>query len=155
MRLIDQHRTGVTPEHRGAQFSGADFACARLTVLAREALLAAGATITPAEPPQMLDQLTGAWTPSTAPHWRVQLGHRCPAGLIVIVPGASQRSLHMTGEAIDISDDDSMLDDWINSPAGTQALMRAELWAESRNYTPRWCHVQIRPPRSGLRFFVP
>jgi len=83
MRLIDQHRTGVTPEHRGAQFSGADFACARLTVLAREALLAAGATITPAEPPQMLDQLTGAWTPSTAPHWRVQLGHRCPAGLIV------------------------------------------------------------------------
>lgn len=78
-----------------------------------------------------------------------------PPSLNVIVPGASQRSLHMTGEAIDISDDDSMLDDWINSPAGTQALMRAELWAESRNYTPRWCHVQIRPPRSGLRFFVP
>lgn len=85
---------------------------------------------------------------------RVNSGWRPPT-LNASVPGASQRSLHMTGEAIDLSDDDSMLDDWINSPAGTQALVRIELWAESRNYTPRWCHIQTRPPRSGNRFFVP
>lgn len=114
--------------------------------------IAAAAVVTVARANALLDAFFAAKPNAIRRH--VNSGWR-PPSLNATVPGASQRSLHMTGEAIDLSDDDSMLDDWINSPAGLQTLVRLELWAESRNYTPRWCHVQTRPPRSGLRFFVP
>lgn len=69
--------------------------------------------------------------------------------------GASRTSAHLTGEAIDLSDDDEVLDAWINSPAGLDALVRHDLYAEHRDYTPRWAHLQTRKVSSGRRVFVP
>ncbi len=91
--------------------------------------------------------------PGAAPR-HVNSGWRPPT-LNQRIPGAAQKSLHMTAEAIDLSDDDGALDDWINSPNGELVLQRLELWAENWRYTSRWTHVQSRPPRSGRRFFTP
>jgi len=46
MKLIDQHRNGLFPEHRGAQMQQGPHERVRLTIPAREALEAAGAKIT-------------------------------------------------------------------------------------------------------------
>jgi hypothetical protein len=71
------------------------------------------------------------------------------------VKGAALRSHHMTGEAVDLNDDDGQLDAWCISPAGQSALNLRGLWLESPGSTPRWCHCQIVPPRSGRRVFQP
>ena len=81
MRLINQHRSGVFAEHEGAEFRGAVLDCCRLTIPAREALEAASAVITPAEPPTI--HVNGRWERSSAPHWRVELRQQCPSGLVV------------------------------------------------------------------------
>jgi hypothetical protein len=82
MRLIDQRRTGVLPEHAHAEFAGATLEPCRLTIPAREALLAAGAAIEPVVAPPERD-ITGRLARSTIPHWRVSLGQRAPRGLVV------------------------------------------------------------------------
>lgn len=78
-----------------------------------------------------------------------------PPSVNAATPGAAPHSKHMTGEAIDISDDDGQLDDWINAPAGLSAITAIGLWAEASSATPRWAHLQIVPPRSGRRIFAP
>lgn len=60
-------------------------------------------------------------------------------------------SRHMSGEAVDISDPDGKLMEWCKANEAT--LEKAELWMEEG--TVGWCHFQIRPPRSGKRFFLP
>jgi hypothetical protein len=61
----------------------------------------------------------------------------------------------MTGQACDLSDDDAALDTWCLSVDGVAALTRIGLWQESPASTQRWCHVQIVPPASGNRVFIP
>lgn len=68
---------------------------------------------------------------------------------------AAKNSPHMSGEGMDLSDDDEVLDAWINSPAGLAALEQHDLYAERREYTPRWAHLQTRRTVSGLRVFIP
>jgi hypothetical protein len=68
---------------------------------------------------------------------------------------ASPTSKHMTGEAVDISDDDEALDRWLMTPEGHKALESCGLWMEHPSATPRWCHLQTRPPGSGKRVFYP
>jgi uncharacterized protein YcbK (DUF882 family) len=60
-------------------------------------------------------------------------------------------SRHMSGEAVDIADKDGKLMQWCK--ANEPILEKAELWMEEG--TEGWCHFQIRPPRSGKRFFLP
>lgn len=81
MKLINQNRTGVLPEHHSTRLLGATLHCCRLTIPAREALAQAGATISPAESPSIM--VNGEWEASTASHWTVALGDRCPQGLVV------------------------------------------------------------------------
>ena len=71
------------------------------------------------------------------------------------VPGAAVRSWHMRGAAIDLSDADEELDDWLMSPNGEQALQDIGLWHELPEYTPRWAHVQMFPPGSKRLHFIP
>lgn len=78
-----------------------------------------------------------------------------PPSLNRTVPGAAQQSLHMRGAAVDLSDDDEELDDWLMSPNGEQALRDIGLWHERPEYTPRWSHLQLFPPRSGNLHFIP
>lgn len=84
----------------------------------------------------------------------VNSGWRPPA-VNAGVRNAARTSAHLTGEAVDLSDDDEVLDAWINSPAGLDALVRCDLYAEHRDYTPRWAHLQTRKVLSGRRVFVP
>ena len=69
-------------------------------------------------------------------------------------PGAAARSLHMQCLAIDIHDPDGDLDDWALDNADT-VLRDLVLWLEHPAATKGWCHVQLRPPRSGRRVFYP
>lgn len=68
--------------------------------------------------------------------------------------GAAKFSRHMTGEACDLSDDDERLDSWCLGE-GRKWLEQIGLWQESPQSSPRWCHVQIVPPASGNRVFIP
>lgn len=63
------------------------------------------------------------------------------------------KSAHLTGEAIDISDPKQELQSWIL--ANIDILEAAGLWCEDFSATPNWVHFQIRPPKSGNRFFKP
>lgn len=62
-------------------------------------------------------------------------------------------SCHLTGEAVDIYDPNKELQAWCK--ANTKILEDVGLWMEDFSATPNWCHFQIRPPRSGSRFFMP
>jgi|TARA_R110000868_G_scaffold59842_3_gene183517 hypothetical protein len=67
--------------------------------------------------------------------------------------GGATRSRHMTGQAIDVEDDDGLLDAFCRQ--NIILLEQLELWLEDGAATPTWCHVQCVPPRSGRRFFIP
>ena len=67
--------------------------------------------------------------------------------------GGAMRSRHMTGQAIDVEDDDGLLDAFCRQNIGL--LEQLELWLEDGAATPSWAHIQCVPPRSGRRFFMP
>lgn len=64
-------------------------------------------------------------------------------------------SNHLFGRAVDIGDEDGSLDEFAESRTGLVALELCGLWLEHPDHTPRWCHVQTVPPRSGNRVFIP
>lgn len=69
------------------------------------------------------------------------------------IANAARKSKHMTGEAIDINDDDGDLDQWCMD--NLNILEGIGLWLEHPSATKGWCHLQIVPPRSGRRVFYP
>lgn len=71
MKLIDQNRTGVFPEHRGVRFVSGPHERVRMTIPAREALEAEGAEVVPE---------TG-FLPGV-PTFTVTLGEHVPKGLV-------------------------------------------------------------------------
>lgn len=78
-----------------------------------------------------------------------------PKAINDATPNAARTSLHMTGEAVDLSDGDGELGRWCTSPAGLTILQQIGLWIESPAYTKRWLHTQTRPPKSNARIFIP
>ena len=62
-------------------------------------------------------------------------------------------SKHMTGQAIDIEDNDGALDEFCQK--NVPLLESLGLWLEDDAATFGWCHIQCIPPRSGHRFFIP
>lgn len=82
----------------------------------------------------------------------VASGWRPPA-VNAATPNASRTSLHMTGQALDFYDPSGAIDAWLM--ADLQPLVQLGLWLEHPSATPRWCHVQTRPPGSGNRVFKP
>jgi len=76
-----------------------------------------------------------------------------PAAVNAKIRNASKRSKHVLCLAIDLGDDDGALDAWCMAHLG--ALKEIGLWLEHPGATPRWCHVQTVPPRSGNRVFYP
>ena len=67
--------------------------------------------------------------------------------------GGAMRSKHMLGQAIDVEDDDGLLDAFCKQNVGL--LEQLGLWLEAPEYTELWTHIQCVPPRSGRRFFIP
>ena len=78
-----------------------------------------------------------------------------PAAVNAATPGAAKKSNHMLGRALDIGDASKTMKAWLMTPAGQQALVECELWMEHPNATPAWVHVQIVPPASNRRVFMP
>ena len=76
-----------------------------------------------------------------------------PHAINALVPNASPRSKHLSCEAIDLDDEDDALDDWCMR--NLAALEEIGLWLEHPDATPGWCHLQIVPPRSRRRVFMP
>lgn len=74
-------------------------------------------------------------------------------------PHAAQHSKHLTGQAVDLSDDDGALDAWLITPDGQAAMEQVGLWQEDPGSTDRWAHVQIVPYGSWVpgksRTFIP
>jgi hypothetical protein len=62
-------------------------------------------------------------------------------------------SKHLAGMACDIYDPEKELAKWCL--ANEDILRRIGLWCEHPDYTPRWMHFQVTPPKSGKRFFIP
>jgi uncharacterized protein YcbK (DUF882 family) len=62
------------------------------------------------------------------------------------------KSHHLFGEAVDISDPDLELTDWLKGD-GANLLVTTGLWCEEGN--ANWVHFQIVPPKSGNRWFLP
>lgn len=62
-------------------------------------------------------------------------------------------SCHFTGEGVDIADPDGKLGAWLKK--NEKKLEELGLYIEDLAYTPGWCHLQTRAPKSGKRFFIP
>lgn len=90
--------------------------------------------------------IEAAMRPSVNSGWR-------PAAYNATVPGAAVRSKHITGQAIDLRDEDGYLDEYLY--ANQKYLNLAGLWMEHPVATKGWCHLQTEPPRSGNRVFFP
>jgi hypothetical protein len=66
-------------------------------------------------------------------------------------PIGAHFSSHKQGLAVDIYDPDNKLDDFI-----TDALLeKHHLYREAPSTTLSWCHVTVKPPKSGNRTFIP
>lgn len=78
-----------------------------------------------------------------------------PASVNAQTPRAAPNSRHITGQAIDIADDDGLLDDWLLSDPGQRAIEEIGLWMEHPACTKSWAHLQTVPPLSGRRVFYP
>lgn len=102
---------------------------------------------------QRANALMQAYTAATGNEaGALRSGWRPPA-VNACTPGASATSKHMTGEAVDIADNNQAINEWVMTEQGTQALIECELWHEHPRDTPSWCHVQSAPPHSGNRHF--
>lgn len=78
-----------------------------------------------------------------------------PSAVNAATPKAAKKSKHMLGLALDIADASKTMKAWLMTPAGQQALVECELWMEHPDATPAWVHVQIVPPASNRRVFMP
>lgn len=66
--------------------------------------------------------------------------------------GGATLSLHMTANAVDISDPDGHLKDWILQ---NTHLFPENVCFEHFAYTDGWVHLQVIPVPSGNKFFIP
>lgn len=64
--------------------------------------------------------------------------------------GASTSS-HKEAKGVDVYDPDNKLDDWITD----SILTKYNLYREHPDWTPTWCHLTTRAPKSKRRTFIP
>ena len=83
---------------------------------------------------------------------KVNSGWR-PASINSATVGAAPKSKHMTCEAIDLEDKDGSFGRWCLE--NLEELASIGLWMEDPAHTKNWVHLQIVPPRSGRRTFIP
>ena len=81
----------------------------------------------------------------------VNSGYRSPE-INASTSNASAKSWHLQCAAVDLADDGSLRDYCIKN---LEAASRLGIWFEDWRWTPTWTHMQIYPPTSGRRIFVP
>lgn len=67
--------------------------------------------------------------------------------------GGAPGSAHETCLATDFKDESGILDAYCL--ANLDILEECNLYLEDPKNTPGWCHLTIRPPKSGHRVFLP
>lgn len=65
--------------------------------------------------------------------------------------GGALNSNHCKGLAVDIRDIDGSIKDLMTE----QVLKELDLYMEHPSKTKGWCHLQVIPPKSGNRIFLP
>ena len=91
-----------------------------------------------------LDRTTGT---HVASGWR-------PRAVNDATSNAAALSKHLTGEGIDLRDNGTRdLARWCL--ANEESLAEIGLWMERPQWTPTWVHLQIVPPGSHRRYYVP
>lgn len=63
------------------------------------------------------------------------------------------KSKHLLGLAADIQDPEHELYDFL--AANPKLMEDVGIWCEDKSATLNWVHIQISPPGSGRRFFLP
>ncbi len=63
------------------------------------------------------------------------------------------KSRHLSGEAVDFSDPNGLLQNWIL--ANEELVKTFGLYFEDFAYTKTWVHAQSIQPKSGKMFFIP
>lgn len=100
----------------------------------------------------LLDRFFAAHPAEEPSEYGVNSGWR-PAAVNRATPNAAPKSKHVSAQACDISDPEGLLDEWcIDHP---EVLEEIGMWQESPSATKAWAHLQIVPPRSGKRVFMP
>ena len=99
----------------------------------------------------LLNEL-GVTDPQQRSGWR-------PAATNAATANAASHSKHMTGNAIDVSDNDNSLDDQVSGydtdNGGNSLLEKYGLYREAPQSTDTWIHLQNEPPGSHKRTFFP
>jgi hypothetical protein len=67
--------------------------------------------------------------------------------------GGAINSTHLTGQAIDLSDKDGKI--WKFVLDNLDLAQQIGLWFEDKRWTPTWVHIQIVPPKSRRRIYIP
>lgn len=83
---------------------------------------------------------------------RITSGYR-PPELNATIAGAGAKSWHTQCLAADFADVDCKL--WAWALSNLKLLKKLGVYLEDKRWTPTWVHMQIRPPRSKKRIFVP
>lgn len=65
----------------------------------------------------------------------------------------ASKSHHLTGEAVDILDEDRKLTEWVKN--NMPLMEQIGFWFEDFDHTPTWVHFQTCAPGSGKRVFIP
>lgn len=65
----------------------------------------------------------------------------------------AKHSNHLAGAAADILDTDGELAEYLKN--NLDVAKNCGLWMEDFNHTKGWVHVQMLPPKSGKRVFIP
>lgn len=66
---------------------------------------------------------------------------------------AAGASRHLTGQAVDLADNDRSLAEWCVD--NLDDLAAVGLWMEDPRWTPTWVHLQVVPPKSQKTVYVP
>ena len=82
----------------------------------------------------------------------VSSGYRSPETNTSIA-GAAPKSNHLQCAAIDIADPSGEV--WAYCIQNLDKCKQFGIWLEDKRWTPTWVHLQIVPPKSGKRIFVP
>jgi hypothetical protein len=91
-----------------------------------------------------IDEKTGTFVASG---WR-------PRGINSHTSNAADKSRHITGLAVDLQDTpDRKVARWCVS--NLDVLEEIGLWMEDPQWTPDWVHLQVVPPGSGRRVYIP
>jgi hypothetical protein len=107
-----------------------------------------GVRINAADLAERVSKLLGALGYTTA---KVSSGFRTQAANSAA--NGAKLSAHQTGEAVDLEDIGNTLCATINRDPSV--LDTFDLYMENSFYTKGWCHLQLRPTKSGRRIFTP